>query len=323
MSDNQPTAALNLKAVDSFELTVVMDNHVDLLLDDQGPVLRHPRGEELPLDTLLAEHGLCLWLTTTSGKEVRHVLLDTGYSPMGTLHNLDFMGLSVNDLQALVLSHGHMDHTGCLKGLLERREEPLPVFAHPDAFLARARELPDGRVMAFPPPLDTTELAGLGGVLTVAETPVLIAGETMLVSGQVERRTEFEKGMPGALIEREGSMKPDAIMDDMAIIVHVAGRGLVVVSGCAHSGIVNTVLQAQRMTGEDVICAVIGGFHLSGPAMAPAVEPTIDGLAGFSPEVVMPMHCTGFTSGHRIARAFGPAFVLSSVGTKVVLEAAE
>ena len=174
-----------LAPVDSVEITIVMDNYVDLILDDMGLLKRPALGKTMGLDTLTAEHGLSLWLTTVKDGRKHHVLLDAGYSPNGTLHNLDFLGLDPDLLEALVLSHGHMDHTGGIKGLLARRQNPLPLVAHDDAFRNRSWKLPDGTLHHFPPALKPQELESLGAEIKPAPEPLLMAGQTILVSGPI------------------------------------------------------------------------------------------------------------------------------------------
>jgi 7,8-dihydropterin-6-yl-methyl-4-(beta-D-ribofuranosyl)aminobenzene 5'-phosphate synthase len=148
---------------------------------------------------------------------------------------------------------------------------------------------------------------------------MLFADGAMLLSGPVPRRTAFEKLSSGRLIERGGGLEPDEIIDDQSLFLDLAGKGLLVISGCAHAGIINTVRWGQKLTGQQKVHAVIGGFHLSGTAMAPVVGPTVEELKAISPEVVMPMHCTGMTAIAEIARALPAAFVLASAGSRLVL----
>ncbi len=310
----------SLVAVDAIEITILMDNYVDLILEDMGPLKRPPQEKTMGLETLTAEHGLSLWLTTRRAGEEHHLLLDTGYSPGGVLHNMDLLEIDPRHLEAVVLSHGHMDHTGGLKGLLGRTRKPLPVVAHDDAFFKRAWEKADGNTGLFPPPLDPAELKRLGAEIRIASKPLTLAGGTIMVSGPVPRRNRFEKGMPGALIQRESGWEKDQIQDDMALIMDLGPKGLALVSGCAHSGIINTMDWAAEMTGRDDFALVMGGFHLSGELMAEAVEPTVAGLKRYSPNLVIPLHCTGWQSSHDIARAFEGRFALSSVGSRLILD---
>jgi 7,8-dihydropterin-6-yl-methyl-4-(beta-D-ribofuranosyl)aminobenzene 5'-phosphate synthase len=138
-------------------------------------------------------------------------------------------------------------------------------------------------------------------------------------TGSIDRTTDFEKGMPAAVMEAGGEIVPDPVAEDQAVVLHLADKGLVVISGCAHAGIVNTVRHARRMTGVDRVHAVVGGFHLGGSHFEPIIEPTIAALQALDPDVVVPMHCTGRRATNRLQAVFGPKFGLSSVGTTLRL----
>ena len=150
--------------------------------------------------------------------------------------------------------------------------------------------------------------------------PTLICGQHVLVTGEVERRTAFEKGLPGALAERDGSIVPDPILDDQALVLHLKGRGLVVISGCSHAGIVNTVLYARKLTGLEQIHAVLGGFHLTGPFFEEIIPQTIEAVKAWGCSVVVPMHCTGWKAIEDFKTAFPEAFRLNAVGTRITLD---
>ena len=143
----------------------------------------------------------------------------------------------------------------------------------------------------------------------------------LLTLGEVERVTDFEHGFPMAEIETDTGWRVDPFRDDQAIVFDVRDKGLVVVSGCAHAGIVNTVRYAQKVTGVDRVCAVMGGFHLTGPLFAPVVPPTVAAMRDIAPQYVIPMHCTGFVAANAFAAAMPEQFLLSSVGTRFTFAA--
>ena len=313
---------VSLKALDRVEVLTLMDNYVDVLLENTEIVTRPPKatGEELPTDTLLAEHGLSLLVKVQHGAERHTMLFDTGYNRMGVLHNMDMLAVDPNKLEAIVLSHAHMDHTGSLHPILQKISNPIPLVVHPDAFLyPRFFEEKDGSKKRFPRTLVREDLDHSNVELLESKAPTPILDETILVTGEVERTTEFEKGMPNALIEKDGNLEPDPIKDDQALVMHLKDRGLVVVSGCSHSGIVNTVRYAKKLTGVDKVHAVLGGFHLSGAFFEKILDQTIDELKALSPAVIVPMHCTGRKAMEQFAREFPSAFVLNSVGSKITL----
>jgi 7,8-dihydropterin-6-yl-methyl-4-(beta-D-ribofuranosyl)aminobenzene 5'-phosphate synthase len=148
---------------------------------------------------------------------------------------------------------------------------------------------------------------------------ILLADDGVMVTGEVERTTGFEKGLPGAFLETDGKMKRDPISDDQALVVNLKGKGLVVISGCSHSGIINTILHAQKLTGLTKVHALLGGFHLTGPAFEPIIEKTMSELKNVAPEVIVPMHCTGWKAIQRLSQEFPSAFVLNSVGSRINL----
>ncbi len=313
---------LKLDPVDEIEIVTLMDNYSDVLLQSEGPVTRPPltRGEEIPTDTLLAEHGLSQLVRVRREKEIRGILFDTGYSPIGVPHNLEFLGIDLKEIEAIVLSHGHMDHTGSLHAILEDLNKPMPLVVHPEAFLSpRYLGIGEGKKLRFPCTLKRDELVSLGGEILESKAPVFLCGNGLLVTGQVERTTPFEKGMPNAFLFRDGKEEPDPIRDDQSLVVHLKGKGLVVISGCAHAGIVNTVNHAKKITGIEKIYGVIGGFHLSGPAFEPIIEATIEEFKKMDLKMIVPMHCTGWKAIEQFRKAFPDAFILNSVGSKFTL----
>ncbi|HET9546228.1 MAG TPA: MBL fold metallo-hydrolase, partial [Desertimonas sp.] len=142
--------------------------------------------------------------------------------------------------------------------------------------------------------------------------------DTILVSGQIERVTEFEKGFPIHFGRSAEGWEPDPmIWDDQSVIVNVKDKGLVIVSGCSHAGAVNVLRNAQRLTGEKRVAGLIGGFHLTGGIFEPIIEPTVDALSAANVNCILPAHCTGWRAVHLLARAMPTAFVQPAVGTVV------
>ena len=313
---------VSLQEVDRVEVLTLIDNYVDVLLTNTEVVYRPPLAKEggIPADTLVAEHGLSLLITLYRGDETHTILFDTGYSSVGLLHNMGLLEIDPGQIEALVISHGHMDHTGTLYPLLDKIPGPLPLVVHPDAFLTpRYFALDDGRKLLFPEALKISELEKRNVQLLESKGPILLAGDTALVTGEVERTTTYEKGLPNALLERNGTIEKDPILDDQAIAVNVKGKGLVLISGCAHAGIMNTILYAMKITGISSIQGVLGGFHLSGAFFEPIIEDTIKDLKKLNPKVLVPMHCTGWKAINRFSEEFPEAFILNSVGSRFTI----
>jgi 7,8-dihydropterin-6-yl-methyl-4-(beta-D-ribofuranosyl)aminobenzene 5'-phosphate synthase len=313
---------VSLKEVDRVEVLTLMDNFVDVLLESTDVVTRPPKaeGDELPTETLLAEHGLSLLVRVQRGTEKHTVLFDTGHNNLSVLHNMDWLGVNLNEIETIVLSHAHMDHTGSLQAIVDRISSPIPLMLHPDAFLyPRFIKEKDGSKKRFPRTLIREKLAEKNVKILESAAPTPILDQSVLVTGEIERTTAFEKGMPNALIEREGNLEPDPVKDDQALVINLNGKGLVVISGCSHAGIINTVRYAQKLSGVETVHAVLGGFHLSGPLYEKILQETVDELKALSPAVVVPMHCTGRKAMEMFSREFQSSFVLNSVGSKINL----
>lgn len=307
-----------LREVDRIEVLTLMDNYADVILGNTKVVRRAnlAGNGEIFRDTLVGEHGLSLLVTVREGSAEHTILFDTGYSAVGVPHNMEHLGLDLKKIEAIALSHGHMDHLGALNGLLEKMPGPMPVLVHPDAFVSpRYLTRKDGGKDRFPVMLDRGEIENRGGRIKETAAPTLICEDRIMVSGEVERTTSFERGMPHAVVERNGKLEKDPILDDQALFLLLKGKGLVVIGGCSHAGIVNTVLYGKKITGAQTVHAVLGGFHLAGPLFEPIIGDTIDALKAMAPEIVVPMHCTGWKAIHRFSDAFPSAFVLNSVGS--------
>jgi len=307
-----------LHAVDRLEILVVVDNYADTLLGSSPGVARFRIGEDgrLASDTLLAEHGLCLLLRAEWDGQRVSVMLDAGYSPIAAPRNLDLMGETTNELSGLVISHGHEDHVGAALSVLERAGRP-PLVAHPGAFhVPRYWSADDGTLYRVPELLRRDDLERRGIRIIESLEPTEIGGGAFLVTGEIPRATSFEQALPGSIQEVDGELVPDKISDDQAVIVDVRGHGLVVISGCAHAGIVNTVHHARKLTGMRPVYAVVGGFHLSGAPFRDSIEPTIEALREEHPSRIVPMHCTGVDAMTRMRHTLGDVCAVSAVGTR-------
>ena len=306
-------------AASSLRVTVVMDNYVDVILRDEGPAKRWGIVSSLTSPRqLLAEHGLSLLIDVEGGGVKRRVLMDCGFTELGVPYNMEVLGIDPSTVDLVFLSHGHLDHYASLREVLKRAGRKLPVYVHPDAFYPRLFTFPNGLTVG-PWKLSPADIEEAGGsVIAVRNSVPLAPG--LATTGEVERTTDFEKGLEAARRVRDGVYEVDPIMDDQALVAYVEGLGLVVVTGCAHAGVVNTVKHSLRLAGVEEAYAVIGGFHLSGVEDW-VVERTIEELRELGVKVVVPMHCTGFKATARLAEAFKEGFVLSSVGTTFKLEA--
>jgi 7,8-dihydropterin-6-yl-methyl-4-(beta-D-ribofuranosyl)aminobenzene 5'-phosphate synthase len=322
-----------LQPVDSVTVTTLVDNFSDMLLQDQGPAKRPRLGDPgaprvpaafleggITFDALRAEHGFSLLVTTRRNGSERRVLYDTGLTPDGLVENMRRLDLSPKDLEAVVLSHGHFDHTTGMDGLVRALGRPnLPVIIHPE-FWSRRRIAIPGREPSELPSTSKSALRGAGFEIIEEKQPSFLLDGGLLVTGEVDRTTEFERGFPIHQALRDGEWQPDPlILDDQAAVVNVRDKGLVILTGCGHSGIVNIVRYARKLTGVERVYAVIGGFHLNGPLFEPIIPATCEALAELAPEVIVPAHCTGYRATHALAATFPDAFIQNSVGTRFEL----
>jgi 7,8-dihydropterin-6-yl-methyl-4-(beta-D-ribofuranosyl)aminobenzene 5'-phosphate synthase len=143
----------------------------------------------------------------------------------------------------------------------------------------------------------------------------------VLVTGQIHRSTDFEKGFPIHYSEINGTWQSDPLIhDDQALVVNVRDKGFVVMTGCGHAGAINSIRYAQKLTSVEKVYALLGGLHLTGAVFEPIIAPTLKELKAIAPRRVMPGHCTGWKAIHAFAREFPEAFVQGSVGTRLVVE---
>jgi len=316
--------AVALREVDGVEIISLVDNSVDFLSTiKRGEVknvrewVKEQKGEEWMKEHFrlpIAEHGFSMFIHVFRNGKSAYVLFDTGSSSEGVVTNAEGMGLNLREIECIVLSHGHYDHFGGLLSTLRAvNRDNSSIIVHEDMFKIRGVANPDRSIRKYPEFPTETQISPAKYVRT--KQPHLIADNTILVTGEIPRKTDFEKGFLQHRVFESGKWQPDPwIWDDRAIVINVRQKGLLVVSGCAHAGIINTVLYAQQITGGTNVHAIIGGFHLAGKECESRISQTVEQMKLLNPKLIAPSHCTGWRGIHAIAEALPYAFVWNSVG---------
>jgi 7,8-dihydropterin-6-yl-methyl-4-(beta-D-ribofuranosyl)aminobenzene 5'-phosphate synthase len=336
-----------IPTVDRLVLTNLVDNIYDIFakggkirdLTITRNTLPFPYGSEV---SLLSEHGLAFHLHSFRGAEEKQLLMDFALTP-GTLNN-NFKGLQVDPAKAdaLIISHGHVDHYGGLldvaKNLHAQRKTGLTLYAGgADTFCHRWIVQPDGKKIDYGE-LNRDELESRGLKVVLAEEPTTVAGHAV-TSGHIARITDFEITPPAARLEagptgsacdtshfppgtvqmeaKPGELVKDIFWGEHAVAYNVKDRGLVVISSCGHAGIINSVRQLQKSTGIEKVHAVVGGWHVA-PYPDELIAKTVATMKEINPDYILPMHCTGFRAIMAVQRDMPEKLIMPSTGTRVV-----
>lgn len=327
--------------VDSLTLRVLIDNATfgPFLPDADLPGLRVLRrsgdagSARMSRTALHAEFGLSLLATSQKGGTPSKVLIDFGYTPEAMRNNLMLLGIDVSDLDAAVLSHGHLDHYGGFTGVFATkplRQVPLFVGGE-EAFCERLA------MIGVPPPimgtLDRVALNAAGFGPKIASAPQIINGQAF-TSGVIPLSTTERAAIPTQMrpgngcdrdkladVKRNSSQLPDDAEHELATCYIVKGLGLVVIASCSHRGVINSVRQAQRISGVEKVHAVIGGFHLVRPRTEDEAKRTVADFAAINPTYIVPMHCSGDVFLTEALRVMPQKIIRSYVGTEFIFAA--
>jgi 7,8-dihydropterin-6-yl-methyl-4-(beta-D-ribofuranosyl)aminobenzene 5'-phosphate synthase len=344
-------AGAAIPTVDQLIMTSVVDNVYDIFA--KGGTMGGITVQRTPTPSppsarpmLLSEHGLAYHLASVRGSERKEILLDFAWTPQSLTTNYQVLAINPAHADALIISHGHVDHYGALPELaqaLQGRMKPgLTLYAGgEDTFCHRWAVTPDGQKRDMGQ-LQRAELEARGLAVVLAKAPTVVAGHA-LTSGHIPRLTDFEQAPPAARLEAgapgsaceaslhfppgtlqveatPGELVTDIFWGEHATAYHVKNRGLVVISSCGHAGIINSIRQLQTATGVDKVHAVVGGWHLA-PSPEPIVAKTVAAFKEIDPDYLIPMHCTGFNTITAIQREMPGKLILPSTGTRVVFGA--
>ena len=307
-----------LKEVERVEILTLQDNFIDIMASDNSAIISRARylmNGEIKT-SIRAEHGFSAIVRTTTAGRARTLLFDFGFSKDGAAANAKAMGVHMGEIEVMVLSHGHSDHFGGFEKLVKMiGRDGVELVLHPVAFKQQRYLKFGGDFKARFPEVTRKKIEKTGVRLRETREPLSLLDGDALYLGEVCRQTEFEKGMPHAFFTDKGIETWDPIEEDTGIVINLKGKGLVILTGCAHSGIVNTVNHARTVTGVNPVHVIMGGFHLAGPAFEPIVEKTIEELKIINPAYIVPAHCTGRKSVIGIEKAMPSQFILNMAGT--------
>ena len=333
---------MSLQEIESAKITILVDNITDRLLPSSSIVKRPPMISNQTISkSPIAEHGFSALLEISyvyeNATKTNKILFDTGVSKEGIVNNSDVLGINLKNIETIVLSHGHFDHISGLISTLGRLKKSVEIIAHPEAFLRRWLVYPNGNKarMDF---LDEEEINQAGGIIRKVDKISFLprnvnmqskkktnqANNRVMITGEIPRVTEFEKGFPLQYKEQDNEINlvPDPLVsDDQALIMNVKNKGLIILTGCGHAGIVNTINFAKKVTGIKKIYCVIGGFHLSGQDYEDSIPLTIAELTRVNPQYIVPCHCTGWKATNKIIDTMPEKFIQSSVGSTFYFEA--
>lgn len=328
---------MSLQEIDEVTITVLMDNSTDLLLTNSEQAIRMPLilKERINLPPPIAEHGFSALVNVVKYDRNKNTeannhsfLFDTGVSENGVIYNANIFGIDFDHIEGIILSHGHFDHFTGLVNIINtihsrRPDSIVSLYTHPDAFLKRWIILPNEK-RAKMPALDEKQLQEMEVRIHMNTGVRLLPSDQLpwlLITGEIPREKHFEKGFPIQYVENSSNNEIDLIpdplvKDDQALVVNVKNKGLVILTACGHSGIINTINYAKKVTGISKIHAVMGGFHLpAGGIYDEAIEPTMKELEKVNPNYIVPCHCTGWKATNRIIKIFPEKFIQTGVGT--------
>jgi 7,8-dihydropterin-6-yl-methyl-4-(beta-D-ribofuranosyl)aminobenzene 5'-phosphate synthase len=301
--------------VDKVTVWVLTDNYYDALRPDTKITKRY---RVVPGKSIHAEHGLAFYVETVVNGKASACMFDYGLDPVGVVNNIALLGLDLGKANAFSLSHGHFDHWMGAVSILKQNQPRIaggtPFYVGEEAF-ARRYSLRPGRTEPDDlGQLRKEDIEAFGLKVVEVKNPVQIIPGGYF-TGNIERVTAYEKVPPSLLIKRGEKPEPDDFRGEQGLFFNVKGKGLVVLSGCAHAGIVNTVKHAQKIAGTDKIHAVMGGFHLIN-AKPEVIQNTVADIKAMKPDHIVPAHCTGFEAIVAFSKEMPNEFTINTAGTQ-------
>lgn len=311
---------MKLNETNNVEVTCLVDNQVDIALPSTSMVRRPSPRESWFEKPPIAEHGFSVAVTFEINGTKHRILFDSGLSPWTASYNVDTLDFDLSYCEMAILSHGHIDHAGGLFNIRKKMNAlHIPLIVHEDAFKNRLFKFPDGKILNLPTQ-NRSLLVNAGYNIMEKNSPSLWLNDSILVTGEIPRTNNFEHGLPNHYSEVDGKIESDPLIkDDQAIVLNIKNKGLVIITGCGHAGIINTIDYAKKLTDEDKIYAIIGGMHLTGGMFESIIPRTVDELEKYKPRFIIPCHCSGFKATNEIAKKMPNVIIQNSVGTTYIL----
>ncbi len=301
--------------VDKLTIWVLTDNYYDTNRRESKITQRY---RVVPGKSIHAEHGLSYYVETVINGKASVCMFDYGLDPLGVMNNITLLGLDIGKTGAFSLSHGHYDHFTGAVSILKQNHSLIaggtPFYVGDEAFARRYSLRPGRSEYDDLGQLNREAIEALGLKIVEVKNPTQIIPGAYF-TGNIERVTAYEKVAPNYLIKRGEKQERDDFRGEQALFFNVKGKGLVVLSGCAHVGIVNTVKHAQKVSDTDKIHAVMGGFHLIN-TKPEVIQNTVADIKAMKPEYIIPTHCTGFEAMVSFSREMPNEFILNTAGTK-------
>ena len=310
---------IQIPEAEKIVITVVTDNYYDQFRLDDKIAKRHFSKKRFG-NCLHAEHGLAYHIETVVNGEAHSGLFDYAVLSDGVLRNLDLLEIDFKNVEALALSHDHGDHNAAMAEVLRAKKsdftKTIPFYIG-EQFFAGTYIRRRGEI--FPAsPLKREEVERLGFVrITEIKGPTPFIPGAYL-PGRIELVTDYEKLSPMFLAKKGNEFVQETFLGEQTVILNAKGKGLVVLSGCAHRGIVNAIRQAQTMTGIEKVHAIMGGFHLIN-AKPEVILKTVADFKEINPDYIVPTHCTGFEAITTFAREMADKFILNTAGTRYII----
>ncbi len=313
-------AASGVTEVDKLTLWVLTDNYYDA---NRADIKNTKRYRSMPGKSIHAEHGVSFFAETTVGGKTSTCMFDYGLDPVGVMNNIALLGIDIGKVNAFSLSHGHYDHYTSAVSILRQNQARIaggtPFYVGEEAFARRYVLLPGAAEPLDLGQLKKEDIEALGiKVVEVKNLTEIVPGAYF--TGNITRVTPYEKVPTNFQIKRGEKIEPDTFPGEQGLFFKVKGKGLVVLSGCAHAGIVNTVRQAQKAAITDKVHAIMGGFHLIN-AKPELIQSTVADIKAMKPDMIVPAHCTGFEAIVAFSKEMPNEFVMNTAGTRYTFTA--